>query len=453
MSIARNFVPGIRTAILAVLAVSLVCLAERRAAAQFINQQVGGVSIDARGIVTNVSVDELNSLKREREAAIKPVPGDLKAQALRKVSLRQLEAAIAEHRKNGTPITDEMRYLAGMQRVQYVFVYPEHNDIVLAGPGEGWKLNAQGEVVGITTNRPVLLLDDLKVVLRAIDGAQSTGISCSIDPTTEGLARIGELFSQPNRVENDDPSPFLEALEKNLGPQMIHVTGVPETSHFARVLVAADYRMKRLAMAFEEPPIRGLPNYLQMVKASGRGNRSVLPRWWMAPDYDALLRDPEGLAWELRRAGVKTLTEDEVVAATGERKRTGQADPMAQKWADNMTAHYDELSAKDSIFGQLRNCMDLAVVAALISKEHLTEKCGWSMPLLMDPDLLVESYHAPHQVDTQASVVRKGTNWIFSASGGVQLNPFGIVEHSAPNATLGGLRAKAAAPSTNWWWN
>ena len=80
-----------------------------------------------------------------------------------------------------------MRYLAGMQRVQYVFVYPQHNDIVLAGPGEGWKLNAQGEVVGITTNRPVLLLDDLKVALRSIEAVQTTGISCSIDPTPDGM--------------------------------------------------------------------------------------------------------------------------------------------------------------------------------------------------------------------------------------------------------------------------
>ena len=102
-----------------------------------------------------------------------------------------------------------------------------------------------------------------------------------------------------------------------------------------------------------------------------------MPRWWLAPDYDSLLKDPEGLAWELRRAGVKAMTEDEMINAAGQRQRTGLANPMAKKWADNMTAHYDELSAKDTIFGQLRNCMDLAVVAALISRENLTEKCGW----------------------------------------------------------------------------
>jgi hypothetical protein len=345
-----------------------------------------------------------------------------------------------------------MRYLAGLQRIQYVFVYPEHNDIVLAGPGEGWQLNAMGEVVGIVNNRPVMLLDDLLVALRSIENTRQSGISCSIDPTSDGIARLQSLFRK-TRAVGDDPDPLLAAVEQTLGPQTITVTGVPDTSHFARVLVAADFRMKRLAMGFEEPPIDGLPNFLQMIKASSKSARPMLPRWWLAPNYDAMLTDADALAWELRGSGVKALTEDEIINAAGERQSTGKANPLAKKWADNMTAHYEELATKDAIFGQLRNCMDLAVVAALISKENLTEKCGWSMPLLMNPDLLVESYHAPHSVDSQASAVQKGTTWIISASGGVQINPWSPLEKPARSAALGPARAKSTAPSTNWWWN
>ena len=29
-----------------------------------------------------------------------------------------------------------MRYLAGLQHIQYVFVYPDQHDIVLAGPAK-----------------------------------------------------------------------------------------------------------------------------------------------------------------------------------------------------------------------------------------------------------------------------------------------------------------------------
>ena len=41
------------------------------------------------------------------------------------------------------------------------------------------------------------------------------------------------------------------SMEKALGPQLITVTGVSATTHFAQVMVAADFRMKRLAMNFE----------------------------------------------------------------------------------------------------------------------------------------------------------------------------------------------------------
>ncbi|HEX3725776.1 MAG TPA: DUF1598 domain-containing protein [Pirellulales bacterium] len=423
------------------------------ACAQFVTQQVGGVSIDAQGVVTNVRLDELNQLKLARQQAFQPVNGDLKGAALRKVSLRQLEAAIAEHRKHGTPIPDEMRYLAGLQRIQYVFVYPQTNDIVLAGPGEGWKLNGQSEVVGAVTNRPVLLLDDLLVALRAIDAAQQSGITCSIDPTSEGLGRLQSLLKNVHQIDGD-PEPIADDIRKSVGPQTITVRGVPESSHFARVLVAADYRMKRLAMALDESPIHGLPSFLQMMKGSGKGARSLMPRWWLEPDYDAIVKDADGLAWELPRGSVKAMTEEEFMAAGGQRVRSGQMNPLAKKWADNMTAHYEELSTRDSIFGQLRNCMDLAVVAALISKEHLTEKCGWSMPLLMDAELPVESYFAPRQVDSQTSLMQKGTNWIISVSGGVQLAPWQMLDRTTAGANLEAPREKAAAGhSGRWWWN
>ncbi len=115
----------------------------------------------------------------------------------------------------------------------------------------------------------------------------------------------------------------MAAVEQAMGPQIITIKGVPEACHFARVLVAADYRMKRLAMAFDEPPIAGLPNYLQMMK-SGRGAGNAMPRWWLAPDYDALVTDGNGLAWEFQKAGVKCMTEDSLLGDAGKLQRSKQ---------------------------------------------------------------------------------------------------------------------------------
>ena len=84
-------------------------------------------------------------------------------------------------------------------------------------------------------------------------------------------------------------------------------------------------------------------------------------------------------------------------AASG--RRPPSHNPLAKKWADNMTAHYDELVDQGD---------DLRPVAQLhgpgrrggadLDTSNLTEKCGWSMPLLLNPDLKAQRYHAPHEV-------------------------------------------------------
>jgi len=415
---------------------------------------VGGISVDASGVLDNATLDDTGSLSRFRARLLQAVPDDLNRMAdLRKVSLKGLEAAIRDCIENKKNLPDEINYLAGLQQIHYVFVYPEQNDIVLVGPGEGWKVDAQGNVVGVTTGRPVIILDDLLVALRSARAAARIEISCSIDPTSQGLTRLRGHVSKLRTIGN--PQRTATGIENALGPQQITVTGVPETSHFARVMVAADYRMKRLAMNFESAPIRGLPSFLHMMKATGSGMRNMLPRWWLAPQYEPLLRDADGLAWELRGAAVKAMTEEDFLTTSGARQHTGRTNPVAQKWADNMTEKYDELAVADPIFGQLRNCMELAIVAALIVKENLTAKAGYSMPTLMGPENLnVVRFPSPKQVDSKASVLRKGRKWLISASGGVKVNSWAIADKVEQSDSLAPVRSKAAAKKgTSWWWN
>ena len=191
---------------------------------------VGGIRISTDGAIERLQVDQLNALRTKWEAASGVADADLaKPSALRKVSLRKLEEAIAKHLKNGNPIPDEMKLLAGLQKVQYVFVYPDQRDIVLAGYGEGWKMDAQGNVVGKTTGRPVLGLDDLLVALRYADQAAQGGISCSIDPTPEGLKRLQAHVSSLKTMVNAQQTS--RGIAQALGPQMITVGGVPLRSN------------------------------------------------------------------------------------------------------------------------------------------------------------------------------------------------------------------------------
>jgi hypothetical protein len=371
---------------------------------------------------------------------------------LRKISLRALEAAIQESRNAKQKLPDEIRYLAGIQRIQYVFVLPEENDIVLAGPGEGWKVDDRGNVVGAKTGLPVLRLDDLIVALRSVENARRGGLTCSIDPTEQGLKRFDEVVKS---VGGRMTPGVVSALAEAMGPQKISVTGVPATSHLARVLVAADYRMKRYAMELDKAPVAGLPSYLGILKAKKAATSNALPRWWMACNYEPLLKSEDGLAWELRGPGVKVMSEEEVIEG-GKRKASGKSGGIAQQWADAMTEKYEEVSLKDPVFGELRNVMDLCVVSALIAREDMLQRVKLELPNIMSEKggAPIQSFNAPKEVATQCSLTRSGNKFIINASGGVEINSWSVIEKFEESPDMGKLREKTSGNQGKaFWWN
>jgi hypothetical protein len=412
---------------------------------------VGGVSIDAHGVVGAKILEEAKLIREQYVKDFKPVPAELNAPVeLRKISLRQVEEAVAKSEADITyKLPDEIRFLGGIQRIQYVFVYPEENDIVLAGPGEGWKVDENANHVGVTTGRPVLRLEDLMVALRTVDNARQGGITVSIDPSEEGRQRYAQLQRSIKQVTGET----LVAIEKAFGPQEITITGVPDTSRFAIMMFCSDYHMKRIAMKLDPSPVKGLPSYVDMVKSSRGGAGNVMPRWWLACNYQPLGKSPDGLAYEIRGPGVKVMTEDELIGADGSVKGTGKTNANAQKWADLMTEKYDELSIKQPVFGELRNLMDLCVVAALIKKDNLLGKTHLEIPTLASDSskLGVVKWHAPKTVPTQVSATKHSGGTIVTASGGVEINSWEIANQTVESAAAGEVRSKSAKSGSLWW--
>jgi hypothetical protein len=298
----------------------------------------------------------------------------------------------------------------------------------------------------------VLQLEDLVVALRSVENARNGAISVSIDPTAEGR----QQFEKYMRSQKTFAPAVLNGIEKALGAQQVTITGVPATSRFARLLTASDYKMKRIAMKLEESPLPELPSYLDMMKKEKVKLTNMMPRWWMACNYEPIAKSEDGLAWEIRGPGVKVLTEDEVVGADGGVAGTGKTSPVAQKWSNLMTEHYDELSLKEPVFGDLRNLMDLSVVAALIAKEKLLEKAHVAVPTLQGANSKLQpvSWPAPKTVATQCSFIKRDREYIITASGGVDINSWGVADKTVTSAEVGQTRQKAtAATGAGLWWN
>lgn len=418
---------------------------------------VGGVMIDAQGLVRAASVVDRDDLLNQLRADVQAPAGQLgEAAKLRMISLSKLQQAIRDTKQNGGRLPDEMRYLAGLQRIEYVLVYPEQQDIVLAGPAEPWVVREDASVVGAHSGQPTLLLEDLMIAMQSVEMARQAGISCSIEPTAEGRQRLNALLRRAQRNRLQDPRALEPAMREAFGPQTVKLTGIPTDSRYARVLVAADFEMKRIAMELAEAPIEGLPSYMTMAK-NQRQSASTNPRWWMTTNYNALERTADRLAWRISGQGVKTLTESDRLLADGNVEQAGRTNKTAQKWAELMTEKYPELARNQAIFGDLRNIMDLSVIATLITQERLDQQSGCDLTVLMGTDGLVQtsSFQAPRAIEPQCSFVRGNQGWVVSTSGGVSVNAFEVVSVQKVVSELSDTHqaATAAAETTTWWWN
>ncbi len=419
------------------------------------NGAVGGVAIDAQGAIEQAEQRDVVALRNVRRAALEGLAGDVtKPSELRKISLRRLDKLLARHAAQNKPLTPDVLSLAGLQRVEYVLAYPELGDVVLAGPADEWTVDDAGNVVGANSGAAVMQLIDLIAALRTSDKLLAGElISCSIDPTPAGLQRFARLMHGGRASPS---AQWLRRMEQAVGPQTITLTGVSPESHFAQVLVAADWQMKRLAMGLAASPVEGLTSYLEMLNdRPGVTPRNALPRWWIAYGQQPVERDPEGLGWRLSRPGLEVRTAAGRMEADGRIATQRESDPLAQQWADDMTAQYDQLAIVAPVFGELRTCMDLALVTAVLVSGDLLAHVGLELPMLLDDARLQLAAHpVPKTVASHASALRRRRAWVVSVSGGVELDVGRVVNDASVQADVREARRHAAPNhADSWWWD
>lgn len=413
---------------------------------------VGGVAVDADRVVRGSYSTLPEADQAKIREALAQGSADLQdSTKLRMISLKGLNAAIEKSIADGTPLSAELQYMAGLQRIEYIVLSEDESDIIIAGPGEGWTTNAKGNVVGKESGMPVIHLQDFMIAMRSVDSArQGQGVSVSIDPTAEGIRKWNQ-FSSAGQF---DPS-LRTRIEEALGPQRVSLSGVPEDSHFSRVLLAADYKMKRLAMGLEPAPLRELPSIIETIgRKDLRISRSA-PRMWMECNYQPVEKDADSTIWHLSGQGVRTQTEDTKFTANGSKVRSGKKMKIAEEWANSMTENYDALSAKEPIFRELRNIMDLSVVAAIIRNEDLKGRVGLELDMIEGNSVQTPSYEIPEAIPTQLSFVRsRNAGYTVQVSGGVLVDSWGVAQKTVVNNDVAKVADIATTVTADrWWWN
>ncbi|MCA9021085.1 MAG: DUF1598 domain-containing protein, partial [Planctomycetaceae bacterium] len=383
------------------------------------NQNAGGITIDADGVIAapfrvTQNSSQLNQ-RRLQALAAKALPEDLNRKSeFRKISLVQLEKVCQELKEKNEPLPPEVLYLAGLTRIDFLFVDREHNDLIIAGPAESFAPNDQNRIVGVETGRPPIRLDDLAVAFQSQDRGLITG--CSFDAKPENLAKMNEYIRRTNNASSAaTAAERFKTMAQILGMQDVSVTGVPAGSHYARILVEADYMLKRISIGLEPSGIREIKSHLATLRGGGNSTQ----RWWFTPLYDAFTTTVDREAFQFSGQRLQMMSQEEFVNAAGQRTDAAQTRVSTTKYAQQFTKNFAKLADLHPTFAELQSITDLTVLAALINRERLDEQIDWRHSFFSNAsDYLVPEGNIPRQVPTAMNYKKAGKLMICLVGGG-----------------------------------
>lgn len=366
-------------------------------------QAPGGIYVEADGAVKTREVDVSRRLAELRKSKARPETAY--------VSLPRLFAAGGE------------RFLGGMTRVRYVFVFPEEGDLVLAGPAEEIDLEFPGRPVGKRTGRPALQVDDLVVALRT-SGAFGVSIEFA-DGAQDRMAEEYEKHKAAIAKEADQRRGAYDKIAEAAGPQKVEFFGIEPSTRFAWVCLEADVLLKRHSLGLDPTPVRAAPSVLDLIKKKG----ALTDRTWFELGHDPIGVSEDGNAFELRGPSLKVLD---------------KTDGGSTSYAEKLTANLPKLAEAIPAWADLENLADLAVVAALIRADGLDRRAGW------DLDAALRDYKVP-EVPVAKTVptsinFKTASSFLVVVKGGVLLEP----EAAASRRETRDLSTRASRPAETW---
>ena len=216
--------------------------------------------------------------------------------------------------------------------------------------------------------------------------------------------------------------------------------------------------MKLIGIGLEKPDAR-IKSYVARANPAMIA-RNAMQRWFFVPDYERLKMSDDGLAVEIVGEGVKLIGEDEMISQDGSRTQVGATNRASQAFVTAFTKNYSKLAERSPVFAQLRNCIDLAITAALIRKNDYYAQAGWSMDLFADEEQYpIRTYNAPEQVASAVNSMWKGSTLMTPIGGGVQIRPSeALSEVNLKTDDSGDLSVKRdelgiGTDDQRWWWD
>jgi hypothetical protein len=318
--------------------------------------------------------------------------------------------------------------LVGIKRIEGLIL--ENKDIIIFGPSD--------------TLLPELNLDDFVVALKSANGIYSQqgiagnrmnlkGPACTIDPTPEAMRVLNDIASH---FKGNDFIAEQEWMTTCGVQQTVLVINVPKNIRFSRVMVEADYFMKKINNGTSEIKLNGfrsLNDFFMRYQNRKDNNVLITNRFWFRGDTSYYSQT--GNTYYLISTPVILSTEQEFQSSYGNIYGTGKPNPIAQKYSIAFTKCYDEIATKKTLYTDLFNLYRFIEIAKLIYSESS-----------LNIDYILQHYNCepvvvPDSLKGIADIARYATSFysaVLPTCGGVDIDPI-PVKYNSDNPTTGKL--------------
>jgi hypothetical protein len=318
----------------------------------------------------------------------------------RALSLKVLQQRLEPYHSTGN-YPEELSQLVGITRLMGYVVDEANQDIILFGKADtsAPPLHLEDFIIALNNARHTYAKRNANTIYYSYPG-------CSIDPDSRVINTLQNLQGRimGGGSESDVEDILQQWNDICSSPQKVRVIGIPFHTRFAKIMVKADYDMKRLADGSDSLGLPGFASLVDMtLEKAGNDLRkgksisipiSSMERFWFYPGENRYL-EAEGIVG-IQECPVILLTEAEYLNKEGKITGSGRAHILAHQFAQNFSAHYQEVAQLRPIYKELESLFRMVALAKIIvfKSPHVVAD--------FDLDTFCDSYRVPQTpVDEQ----------------------------------------------------
>ena len=353
---------------------------------------------------------------RPRTGPIVKVEGDYIC-----VSLNNYFKEVNRLVQSGQQVPSEIDSLFGLSWLEGYVIDYEKNDIVLVGKS--------------VKSRPPYHTEDLFVNFQNVFDS-TTAPYCSLDPIAKNIVKFNKCFENQSK----DFEVTIKACQQAIGGQLVVIGGVPRNSRHAKIMIYADYDMKKISQGLiKDSGVRSCIDFSMQdtVEDSDKeAGKSSMSRFWfhIKEDQNGVVYpnyiENEGIVF-IHECPVVVLTEKQIPDAEGNLKDNAQeVDKPAEMFAAEFTLRFSELAAKSFIFAELENLFRLQACFKAMKVKEAIQNSGIDLSCISRFSLSVGENDLPATLpglinyklyektteEKEGSLIRKG---MYLVAGGV----------------------------------